>query len=213
MFNDTKLGRVNLSLVLLPTWLCNMLESRGMRATHALDLHSLRRILSVRDIAFYVAVNRFIYDSLPEAFKNTFLPVNFNNADFTLPSKEGDYPDRQDVEDTYRRVNNIIEGDYALEENRPTMQHLLDILPHNELVPFDKNTLSFNQLNFEMEMMEDNVFGLKFSLKNNKQSPLTQTIQSYDTVLRLLVGLYGLQTIAESSFFSEYVKITRTAEE
>ena len=93
------------------------------------------------------------------------------------------------------------------------MQHLLDILPHNELVPLDKNSLSFNQLNFEMEMIEDNVFGLKFSLKNNKQSPLTQTIQSYDTVLRLLVGLYGLQTIAESSFFSEYVKITRTAEE
>lgn len=208
-----------IKVVLLPAWLCNTLDKDGLPLTYALDVHALRRILSVNDVAFYIAINNHLYEVLPESIKSTFEPALFapdllkSTLDYMLPDASGFYPDRSEVEDICMRVTNLVYGDYALEGNKPSVQHLLDILPHNELVPVDSGSLTLNDLNFKIYSLEDGVFGLEFSLKTNKTSSLKQTIQSYDSVLKLLVGLYGLERMASTPLFKHYVDITRVAEE
>ena len=200
-------------LVIIPQWLLNTLRSNNLALTYALDIHALRRIISLNSVAFYTAVNTYLYDSLPEGIKGTFNPVQLlDPLPYMMQDNAGYYPEEKDVLETARVVGNLLSGEYSINERKPTIQHVLDIMPHYELKPMAEGSLTERDLNFTMEMIEDDVFGIMFTLKDNKTSSLQQTIQSYDSVLTLLIANYGLNEVAKTAAFKTYCDLTRKIE-
>lgn len=206
----TPQSMANLKLVLIPTWLTDVMSAKQKPLRYCLDIHALSRILSENDVAFYVAINTYLYEHLNQALRNTFQPVQLLSPfEYLLPDATGAYPNESDVRDGLAKITGLINGQYALTENRPSGFNLLDILPHNEILELKNSPIEIASLNFEVQMLDIDVFGITFSRKLPTENLDKQTSACLYKTLGMLTGLYPFPEVVQSGVFKAYANISR----
>jgi len=200
---------MKLELVILPEWLLNSLKSNNLSLANALDISSLTRILSVDDVSFYLAINRYLFEEINKPLRDTFIRVDFSQLDkYTMSLPDGTRPNRESVKEKFNVIENKTLNMYSLPSYKPTLDNLLDILPYNENGGESIKSVE-GELVFELVEVRENVFGIKFKRRNNKAPMLLQTIQCYDDVLSQLDGLYGFEYISTLPLFNAFCRMSR----
>lgn len=197
-------------LVLLPKWLVTLLESNNLPIRYALDIHALSRILSLNDVSFYAAINIYLFQHMHESLKQTFIPANILDPfEYLLPEKNGQFPNADVINAGVTKITSLVNNQYSLDGYKPSGCHLLDILPHNELYDVKEKPIEVSELQFKIQSIDIDIFGVTFDLKDKKENPVKQTLASLYDSLALVSGLYDPVTVARTELFKSYARLSK----
>lgn len=201
-------SNASFKLVLIPSWLEEVMRTKQKSLRYCLDIHALSRILSENDVAFYVAINTYLYEHLHAAIKDTFTRADILSPfDYLLPDSTGTYPNEADVHANLDKIRGLVNGQFSLDSNKPSGYNLLDILPHNELLEIKNSPIEISSLNFQLHVLDIDLFGITFSRKDPTENSDKQTKRSLYNALNVMTGLYPFTQIAGTSLFKTFALI------
>lgn len=205
---------INARLVIMPVWLLRSLEADGLSRAHVLDVTSLARILSVNDVAFYVALNEYLFDKMPKAIRQTFMSLSLLNNTHAMPDNHGNVATTEAADALCARLRRKVDEYYMAEFQDPkeiNPRHLIDKLAYHEISNNSDRVDSVDQYLFEVVLLKDDIYGITFKPHDPETALGGQLVKSYDDLLRLLQGIHGFTNVAGTEAFSEYVNLMRRA--
>lgn len=206
---------ISAKLVILPQWVKRALEANKLSLAHALDPSSLVRILSINDVAFYVAVNQYLFDKIHRPLGATFQLYDLlSTSGYVMSDNHGHVSSRAEVATLYERLRNKVEEYYMEDFQDPkdiNPRHLIDILAYNELSETDDQKGAIDSYLFDFILLKDDVYGVTFKEHDVTAALGPQLIKAYNDLLRFITGIHGLESVASTEVFSEFVSLSRRA--
>lgn len=201
---------LNLSLVIVPQWVRAAMQSKGMAINRVLDLMALSRILSKRDVSFYVSIYTRMFDVLPEPLKKTFgyYEYLYRERDRVITEDGfGNTPSPAAVRQFYAELSCLTWSRDEIGTQFPAAASLVSLMPHgaDDTVSYGMNT----NLVFEVYPITETVYGITFSLADPARPFMEQITECYDKLLGQLCGIHGMESIADTPAFQAYVQLSR----
>jgi hypothetical protein len=203
---------LNVSLVILPDWLEKALASNNQTLDSALDLLSLSRILSLGDVSFYASINQHLFSKIPLALQGTFrsFPLVSNEAKkYVKNDHNGDRPSDKEVEAFLNSMSRRVFEQGSIDFADSTSQKLLATLPYTHQ-HVEEGVLNKPEFVFDVAAIKEDVYGVRFTLRDRSRSYVEQLVDCYDRLLKLLIGQHGFVPVAGTKAFEEYVRLQRS---
>jgi len=201
---------LNLSLVIVPQWVRAAMQAKGMAMNRVLDLMALSRILSKRDVSFYISIYTRQFEKLPDPLKKTFdyYEYLYREKDRVITEDGfGNTPSPADVQKFYREMSCLTWSRDEIGIQFPEAASLVSLLPHgaDDSQSYDINT----NLVFDIYPITETVYGISFTPADPSRPFMEQITECYDKLLGQLCGIHGLQAIADTPAFQHYVQLSR----
>lgn len=203
---------LNVSLVIIPEWLDQALKANNQAMNAALDLMSLSRILSLGDVAFYAAINHYLYEKMPKALATTFKPICLHDYNTALPfvkaDANGNRPNDAAVRDFFTRMAGRVMQQGAVDFNEASASKLLTTMPY-KAESVDESMMQNPEFIFNVTAITEDVYGVRFRLRDRNRSYNEQLVECYDATLKHLIGEHSFEAAALTPAFEEYVRLQR----
>lgn len=203
-----------MKILIVPYWVERAIRDNQLSMDAALDIMSLSRILSFKDVCFYCAINMWLYDELPVPVKDTFTNVHllWDGLKYLMTDGSGNKPSKDKTDAFYERVSNQYHYEYdrILSESQGSGKRLLlSLLPH-DTAQDDPNVMASTEYLFEVFDIKDDVLGIRFALPD-KHIPLGKQIkQCYDNLLKVLTASIRFEEVVKLPAFNEFARLSRT---
>lgn len=199
-------------IVILPYWLEAALAANNLPITAALDLMTLSRILSFRDVCFYTALNNWAYDLLPKPIQSTFYCINlqYDSIKYLMSNAGGNKPSVSESNLFYKRIDSNVGYHYDM-INKQTKDGDKKILL--SLFPYDTVEDAVQEVGsdylFNIFDITDDVVGIRFTLPDKHVPYGSQLKGCYNDTLKFLTSHMRFTDVAKTSIFNEFARLGR----
>lgn len=206
-----------LRILIVPFWVEQALEAHRLPKTAALDIMTLSRILSFKDVCFYTAINMWLFESLPQPIKDTFESVYLveDGNKYLMTNGSGLKPSVSETNAFYQKVQNnqSYEWRRILNENGNSNKSLLLSLYAHDTVEAggeDQSSVRSRDYLFEVFDITDDIFGIRFAVADTHVPIGKQIKDCYDKLLKVMVYRLGFSNTAKTGVFNEFARLGRT---
>lgn len=201
---------LNVSLVIVPSWMEGAMQANRLSMDRVLDLPALSRIFCTRDVSFYSAMQLCLWEHLPAALRQTFnLHELMANDLYVKADNNGNRPSPEAVQACYASVRRYAWDRESMHHEFPDASSLLATLPHLDHSQDAEATDMSTDLVFDVFYIDDHVYGIRFARKDPKRPYTDQLKDSYDNLMKLLSGHFPMDVMANTAAFEEYVRLAR----
>lgn len=202
------------SLVLVPHWLEEVVKRSQYPLEAVLDVVTLKRILSQKDLSFYYAINVAFFEKLHKGLQKTFKPFNFSQDSLknTLTQRDGSRPTKEQVDEIMTNIQRDAFDVNVISETFPLASDVVSLIPYLSNPENEGDALSVGYA-FDVFYLKDDVYGVRFKRLDGKSSLNEQLIECYDNVIALLCASYAFEEVAKSASFQEFVALSRNVAE
>lgn len=203
-----------MKILIVPYWLEQALTANQLPMKAALDIMTLSRILSFKDVCFYSAINMWLYEELPQPIVGTFTRVDLvsDGHKYLMSDAGGLKPSTDKTNALYQRVQN--EGQYSyrlvMSDNDNSAKRLLLSLYPYDTTAIDQAEVAKGEYLFEVFDITDDVLGIRFAVADKHVSYGKQVKDCYDKLLKVLVYRLGFRDTVKLPVFNEFTRLART---
>jgi hypothetical protein len=207
--------QLDLSLVIVPSWLEAVMAANKLRKEALVDLVALSRIMSEHDICFYAAINVTLMEKIHTAVSQTFNRhyLTSDNGSLTITQDNGERPTPQQVRDLNEKIDKNLYGYQRsnLEVIYPTSNSLISVMAHNADTQSAEGSDDKIEELFLFELFEirEKILGIRFRRPATDTSYEQQLWSCYDKSLELLHLYASEHDIAKTPMFKEFVTLCR----
>ena len=206
-----------LQILIVPYWVEQALEAHRLPKTAALDIMTLSRILSFKDVCFYTAINMWLFETLPGPIKDTFKTVDLveDGSKYLMTNGTGLKPSVNETTAFYQKIRNNQAYEYRriLDDNCNSNKSLLLSLYAHDTVEAgaeDQAGIRGRDYLFEVFDITDDIFGIRFAVADTHVPIGKQIKDCYDKLLKVMVYRLGFSNTAKTGVFNEFARLGRT---
>lgn len=198
-----------LSLVIVPHWLEGAMQANNIKKDALVDMFALSRIVSIKDLCFYLAINDRLLDKIHQPIVETFQRhwLNDSSGRLTVTQRNGEKPTIEQLREVCEKISRAMDDNAAgLSTLYPSCDNLVSVLPHKnagdkELEKFDENYL------FELFEIREDIVGVRFKRAETDIPYEQQMYECYSKALEYLHIYENQYVVARTPMFNEFVRL------
>lgn len=198
-----------LSLVIVPHWLEAAMQANNLKKDALVDMFALSRIVSIKDLCFYLAINDRLLDKIHQPIVETFQRhwLNDSSGRLTVTQRNGEKPTIEQLREVCQKISQSMGENVAgLSMLYPSCDNLVSVLPHKnvgekELEKFDENYL------FELFEIREDIVGVRFKRAETDIPYEQQMYECYSKALEYLHIYENQYVVARTPMFNEFVRL------
>lgn len=198
-----------LSLVIVPYWLEGAVQANGLKKDALVDMFALSRIVSIKDLCFYHAINEQLLDKIHQPIVETFNRhwLNDSTGRLSTTQRNGEKPTIEQLREVCEKISVSMGNNVAgLSSLYPSCDSLVSVLPHKnagekEIEKFEENYI------FELFEIREDIVGIRFKRAETDIPYEQQMYDCYSKALEYLHIYENQYSVARTPMFNEFVRL------